>query len=137
MHECHQNLFNLQSTVTTFTLKRFSFLIMKLETSKRRITLRIPLFQLKLVTTYMSLFKAVPETKPICPNILYFFFGELQKLHFSRALQTSPRRASVTRNTHAILSARPGPLLFSTGVFHEKLSGLVWTNKPLSVIHFL
>ena len=77
------NLFNLHSIVTTFTLKRFSFWIMKLETSKRRITLRIPLFPLKLFTTYMSLFKAVPETKPICPNILYFFQGTPKVTFFS------------------------------------------------------
>ena len=116
-------------------LKRFSFWIMKLETSKRRITLRIPLFPLTFFTTYMSLFKAVPETKPICPNILYFFQGAL-KVTFLSCSPNFPR-ASVTRNTHAILSARPGPLLFSTGVFHEKLSGLGWTNKPFSVNHFL
>ena len=114
MHECHQiySIFNPLSQVTTLTLKRFSFWIMKLETSKRRITLRLPLFPLKLFTTYMSLFKAVPETKPICPNILYFFFVTF--------LSFSPNfpRASVTRNTHVILSARPGPLLFSLFRFH-------------------
>lgn len=81
------NSFNLQFTVTTLTLKRFSFLIMKPETSKRRITLRIPLIPLKLFTTYMSLFKAVPETEPICPNILYFFSGSFKS--YICALQTS------------------------------------------------